>query len=139
MFEILLNKKNDINYEFYKVEEEDIKVAEERMGFSFPTMLKVFYREVGYGFIKGSPSFINRIMEPNDVADFMCEDEEYQFVDRTIYNEGDLIFFHISDQDFLTIELNGENSGAIKYFDGIIAIDLLDFVNKMMVDPNYFI
>ena len=28
---------------------------------------------------------------------------------------------------------------AVKYFDKIIAVDLIDFINKMMVNPNYFI
>lgn len=31
------------------------------------------------------------------------------------------------------------DSGAVKYFDEIIAVDLIDFINKMMVNPNYFI
>lgn len=140
MFEKFLkqikNKKNV--FEFYKLEEEDIKDAEERLGYSFPPILRAFYCEVGYGFIKENPSFINRIMAPDDVADFMCE-EEYQYVDKSIYSENEMIFFHIADEDFLTIEMLGDNSGAVKYFDEIIAVDLIDFINKMMVNPNYFI
>ena len=78
-------------------------------------------------------------MAPNDVADFMCDDEEYQYVDKSIYSENEMIFFHIADEDFLTIEMLGDNSGAVKYFDEVIAVDLIDFINKMMVNPNYFI
>lgn len=88
MFENLLkeikNKKNV--FEFYKLEEEEIKDAEERLGYSFPPILRA----------------------------------------------------HIADEDFLTIEMLGD-SGAVKYFDEIIAVDLIDFINKMMVNPNYFI
>lgn len=140
MFENLLkeikNKKNV--FEFYKLEEEEIKDAEERLGYSFPPILRAFYCEVGYGFIKGSPSFINRIMAPDEVADFMRDEEEYQYVDKSIYSENEMVFYHIADEDFLTIEMLGD-SGAVKYFDEIIAVDLIDFINKMMVNPNYFI
>lgn len=141
MFEKLLKEMKNTKkaFEFYKLEEEEIKNAEERLGYSFPTILRAFYSEVGYGFIKGSPSFINRIMAPDDVADFMCDDEKYQYVDKSIYSENEMIFFHIADEDFLTIELLGENSGAIKYFDDVIAVDLIDFINRMLVNPNYFI
>lgn len=141
MFEELLKEihNKDNKYEFYKVEDQEVNLAEERMGYLFPPKLKQFYSEVGYGFIKGSPSFINRIMTPSDVADFMCDDEEYQYVDKSVYNECEMVFFHISGEDYLTIELYGDNEGAIKYFDEIIAVDFIEFIEKMMSNPNYFV
>ena len=52
---------------FYPVTENKIKEAEKALNLKFPKELVHFYREVGYGFIKGSEFNINRIMGPYSV------------------------------------------------------------------------
>lgn len=52
------------NIRIHNIEEKDIELAENRMHFRFPEELRCFYSEIGYGFIKGSKSFTNRIMPP---------------------------------------------------------------------------
>lgn len=127
------------NLTFHKVSEQEILDAEKRMGFSFPPSLREFYLEIGYGFLKNTPNFINRIMEPSDVADFVCLEEEYMYVDRSIYPENELVFMHISGEDFLALEYDGGCEGAVKYLGEIIASSFADFLKKMIEKPNYYI
>lgn len=136
-FKSNVEKRNDLI--FYEVSEEAIRDAEKRMGFRFPKSLETFYREIGYGFIKGSPNFINRIMAPEDIADFVCDSEEYEFVDKSIYDEDELVFMHLSDEDFLTIEYKDGNGEVIKYFGDIIAYSFEEFLEKILEKPNYYI
>ena len=75
---------NDFN-QFYCVNQDEIFNAESRMKCSFPEELKLFYEEIGFGFISRDINFFNRIMSPSDIADFMCDDELYDYVDKTIY------------------------------------------------------
>lgn len=72
------------NIRIHNIEEKDIELAENRMHFRFPEELRYFYSEIGYGFIKGSKSFANRIMPPDDVADYVCFDSFFEYVDRSI-------------------------------------------------------
>jgi hypothetical protein len=61
---------NELENKTYKISEDDILKAEQRMGISFPDDLKQSYLEVVYGFIKGqSANAINRILGPGAVAD----------------------------------------------------------------------
>ncbi len=137
--EIKIKLLNDKNVKLFDVTSEEIEKAEERMGFLFPKSLKAFYCEVGYGFVKTSPNFINRIMSPSDIADFICDDEQYEYIDKSLYDEYEIVFMHISDEDFLTIEYKDNKEGAIKYFGVRIADSLIEFLEKMIEVPNYYI
>lgn len=136
-FKSNVEKRNDLI--FYKVTEDEIADSEKRIGFRFPQSLDTFYREVGYGFIKSSPNFINRIMAPMDIADFVCNGEAYEFVDRSIYDKNELVFMHISDEDFLTMEYKDGKEGTVKYFGRTIADSFMEFLGRMLEMPGYYI
>lgn len=124
---------------FFQVKEEEIEQAEKRMNFKFPNCIKEFYREIGYGFIGKNPYFINRIMAPDDIADYVCGDDVYEYVDKSIYGDDELVFMHISDEDFLTIKCSGELEGKIIYFGRKIANSFEEFIKEMYNNPNYYI
>ncbi len=109
------------------------------MGFRLPSSIRDFYCEAGYGFIKTDVNFYNRIMAPGEIADFMCDSEEYGYVDKSIYDEDEVPFMQIAYEDFLTIEYKNGEEGAIKYFGEIIAESFSEFLDKMMESPNYYI
>ncbi|WP_326493211.1 SMI1/KNR4 family protein [Clostridium estertheticum] len=70
--------------------------AENRMKRKFPNELKLFYQEIGYGFLcKDDKIHTNRIMHPSDIANFYCEDEVYSYVDRDLYESNEMIFFDL--------------------------------------------
>lgn len=132
------NEKNDENFIFYPVSEEDILQAETRIGFSFPSGLKQFYREIGYGFMHSDRDEIERIMHPDDIADFICKDEVYAGFDTDFYQEDELVFFHISGDDFLTIRYAHGEEGEVVCFHRTIAPSFEDFIFKMYTNPGYF-
>ena len=117
------------------ISEGEIESAEKRMQFSFPEELRCFYSEIGYGFIRGSKSFANRIMPPVAVADYVCFDDFYEYVDRSIYSDDDIPFFDLSAEDFLMIRKDGK----IVYFGDIIADSFTEFIEKELENPDYFI
>ena len=133
-----VKEENNEIYIFYPVSESDITDAEKRMGFKFPNSLKQFYREIGYGFMAYGGNNINRIMHPDDIADYFCDDEVYDYVDKEYYEKDELVFFHISGQDFLTMVYDGKKEGEILCFHRKIADSFEDFISKMYAEPNYF-
>ncbi len=128
---------NNYNH-FYPVSQDEIIKAEKRIQIVFPAELINFYNEVGYGFLSSDKYYINRIMSPTDIADFMCNEEPYDCIDRSIYEENEMAFMHISGEDFLTILLDGVDKGSIMYFGTIIAESFYSFVEKMYNEPNFY-
>ena len=65
-------------------------------------------------------------MPPDDVADYVCFDSFFEYVDRSIYSAEDILFFHLSDEDFLMIRKDWK----IVYFGEVIADSFIDFMRK---------
>lgn len=136
-----MQSENEKKHIFYSINKSEITDAENRMQIEFPSQLKEFYFQIGYGFLcKDDKTHTNRIMEPDDIADFYCEDEIYEYVDRDLYEEDEMVFFDLGGEgDFLTIKLEGNDQGAVYYFGRKIADSLMEFVTKMDVETNYYI
>lgn len=132
---------NNSRHIFYRINEDEIINAEERLAEKFPNQLKEFYLEIGYGFLCTEDKVrINRLMHPDDIADFYCDDEIYAHVDRDMYESDEMIFFDLGGEgDFLTLKINGENLGAVYYFGRKIADTLKGFIEKMDLETNYYI
>lgn len=138
MFEYI-KQLESTNTKFYPIDISEISNAEEQMGFEFPESLKAFYKEIGYGFFGSNKNFINRLMSPEDIADYVCGADIYEYVDKSFYGENELVFFHISDEDFLTIVYKGENKGNILYFGDKVADNFQEFIKKIINIPDYYI
>jgi hypothetical protein len=129
---------------FYNINEEEIIEAEQTMNRRFPKELRNFYLEIGYGFFcKDDTTRTNRIMHPNDIALYYVNDSEYEYVDKEIYGEQELIFFDLGGEgDFLTINIASENKDGkceILYFGRKIASSLLNFLFNMNIKTNYYL
>ncbi len=87
---------NELENKTYKVAENDILKAEQRMDISFPNDLKQLYFDVGYGFIKGqSVNATNRILGPGALADLRLREGIFEFdpdLDELFDDEDKLIF-----------------------------------------------
>lgn len=101
--------KND-KHKFIRLQENELLDAEERLGFELPNELRDFYLEVGYGFIKGSDgNAINRIMDPDTIADITLREGIYEFDPdlEGIYEDDDkLVFYEVNEGVYLTLDLN---------------------------------
>ncbi|MDR4887507.1 SMI1/KNR4 family protein [Fredinandcohnia sp. QZ13] len=133
------NKENS----FYPVTEKEIKEVKKELNLNFPKELVNFYKEVGYGFIKGSEFNINRIMDPYSVRDFRLRVNDFEFYpDIEIYDEFEnnkLIFFEGSESALMSIELNEKNNSPVYYYDIQIATALEEFLRKIEENDKYYL
>lgn len=125
-------------FKAYKVHENEIAEAENKMGISFPDDLRNFYKEVGYGFVNSEPGAINRLIGPLGCADIRLREDIYEYDPDLemyeIYEENSVIFFEVNEGVYMSI---GLNDGKIYFADKIVAESLLDFLKKI-VEPDYW-
>lgn len=128
---------------YYPVTENEIKEVEKELDLKFPEELINLYLEVGYGFIKGSESNINRIMDPFSVRDFRLRVNDFEYYpDIEIYDEFEnnkLIFFEGSETALMSIELNKNNRSPVYYYDIQIATSLEEFLRKIEENDKYYL
>ena len=133
--------KND-KHKFIRLQENELLDAEERLGFELPNELRDFYLEVGYGFIKGSDgNAINRIMDPDTVADITLREGIYEFDPdlEGIYEDDDkLVFYEVNEGIYLTLELNTPQQTPVYFFETQIAGSFEEFIRKVDEDAEYF-
>lgn len=135
--------KDDNRNKFYPVKIEEIEKLEKELNLKISKELKDFLLQVGYGFIYGSGSNINRIMDTDSIRDFRLRKGDFEFYpDIEIYDEYEeekLIFFEGSESALISIELTDDNSSSIFYYDIKIADSLEEFLIKIQLDDNYYL
>ncbi|EMI14279.1 hypothetical protein C883_814 [Bacillus stratosphericus LAMA 585] len=133
---------NELENKTYKVSEDDILKAEQRMDISFPNDLRQLYLEIGYGFIKSqSANSINRIMGPGTVADIRLREGVFEFdpdLDELFDDENKLIFFEVNEGVYISLDLKLVNN-PVYYFDTQIAESLEDFFKKFLNNNEYYL
>jgi hypothetical protein len=136
---------------FYPVSEEYITEVEKNLKINFPSQLKEFYREVGYGFLvapKNCPeayhfSGVNRINPPDVIQDILLEGQASGLISEETFEflePGDLPFFEICDSSrFLLMKLNSENPNAIWDWDLKIEDSFERFIWRLYNEgPAYY-
>ncbi|MFS3915238.1 SMI1/KNR4 family protein [Bacillus australimaris] len=133
---------SELENKTYKVSEDDILKAEQRMDISFPNDLKQLYLEIGYGFIKGqSANAINRIMGPGAVADIRLREGIFEFdpdLDEFFEDDNKLIFFEVNEGVYISLDLQLINN-PVYFFDTKIAESLEDFFKKFLNNNEYYL
>lgn len=128
--------------QFYPVNQAEIKNSESKLGIQIPELLKEFYAEVGYGFLKSKVDNINRIMDPESVLDFRLRQHDFEFYpDVEIYNQFEddkLVFFEANEVALLSIGFAAENKGKIYYYDKEIAPNLVELLDRLMEDDTFY-
>ncbi|MFB6731491.1 SMI1/KNR4 family protein [Bacillus mobilis] len=130
---------------FYPLPKEEIAEAEDLLKMQFPKELKRFYEEIGYGFLKTNKTLINRFMDPFSVADFRLRQDIYEYnpnLDDVDDDDESLVFFEVTELNFLTIKFKEENElGQCPIYseDEKIADSLEEFLIKMEGNPDYYI
>ena len=128
--------------QFYPVKLDEIKNSESKLAIQIPELLKEFYLEVGYGFLKSKVANINRIMDPESVLDFRLRQHDFEFYpDIEIYNQFEddkLVFFEANEVALLSIGFAAENKGKIYYYDKEIAPNLVELLEQLMEDDTFY-
>lgn len=139
MFERIVQKKGN---KFYHVSEDVITTVQEELGIILPKELKEFYKQVGYGFLRSDKYNFNRVMSPKSLCEFRfrkgqfsndSELELYEDLER-----DKLIFFEISEGNYLSIGFSKNNIGNVFYGKSKIANSLKEFLEKYQEDESYF-
>ena len=120
--------------QFYPVNLDKIRDSESKLAIQIPDLLKEFYAEVGYGFLKSKVDNINRIMDPESVLDFRLRQHDFEFYpDIEIYKQ-----FEANEVALLSIGFAAENKGKIYYYDKEIAPNLVELLDRLMEDDTFY-
>ena len=138
MFEKIINRTGN---KFYSVNSNTVEEAQETLGIILPKELKAFYRQVGYGFLYSKEYKFNRIMSPQSLCEFRFRKGMYSNdTDLDVYEDYErdkIIFFEISEGNYLSIGFSKGNNGEIFYGKRKIANSLSEFLIKYQEDENY--
>lgn len=128
---------------FYNVEVMEIENVQKALNIILPRSLRIFYQEVGYGFLHSKEDNINRIMDPSSVCEFRTQKGQFagssQAEDFKIYEEDKLVFFEVSEVVYISIGFTGSNGEKIFYRNKKIADSIEEFLEQYMKDENYFL
>ncbi|WP_425363837.1 SMI1/KNR4 family protein [Candidatus Tisiphia endosymbiont of Hybos culiciformis] len=113
---------------FTKTNFQDVKNAEDKLGFEFPESLKIFWLEIGSGVLSKSINgnsalcYANYILRPNEIADIMIlkEESDYilpeavEYIEEGYIKSNDIIFFEIGDMSsFLVMKPGTDKPDAV--------------------------
>jgi hypothetical protein len=141
---------------FTRVALQDIKNAEERLGFEFPKSLKEFWLEIGSGVINkainGKDAFYhaNYIFRPDEIADIMLlrEESDYilpeaaEYIGKGYIKDNDIIFFEIADMSsFLVMKPSSDKPNAVYDEIGTLIEEYFEkFIWRLYYEsPDYYI
>ena len=114
------------------LDESEITAAEERMGLRFPSELRNFYLNIGYGFLGSRSGATDRIMHPGSVADFRLHAGAYQHFPQMKtydkYTRERLIFFQVTEREFFSIQLTTKYTQKIYLLDKVVAYSFEEFL-----------
>ena len=136
------NQENNLKHNFYRVRFENIELAEDSI--QLPIELKLFYKEVGYGFFYKNLNSFNRLFSPMQVKQINLREDFYEFdpdleLYKTDFYKDKLIFFEVNEGVYLLIDKNDiKGKNAIYYFDDKIANSLEEFLDRFDKEEHYF-
>lgn len=136
---------------FYPVSVDKIANAEHKLGYCFPSQLKAFYKEIGFGILESPENppegyhfyGVNRIIDPLSLADIVLNGPESEQIMPATYKllePGDLPFFEMYDSShFLLMKLNSDNPNAVWFYDTKIEDSFEKFIWRLYYEsPSYY-
>ncbi len=134
---------------FEPVSNTKISEAEDRLRFAFPSELKKFYLEIGYGFFTKSflerdtsgMDYSNRLLDPLSIADIMLLGyESGQLHPDVEFKPGDMPFFEVDGGDtFLFMRPQSEKPNAVYGMLGeLIEEDFEKFIWRLYYESPTF-
>jgi hypothetical protein len=145
--------KNNV---FFPVEYGELEEAEQLLGYPFPSELRAFYEQIGYGYLStphvpppGHHQSGNEILPPLTAARFALGIREWEGQENWISQDfiedelkpGDLPFFEMYDSSyFMVMKPLSENPNAVWYMGRKKIEDSFEtFIRNLYYDdPNYY-
>jgi len=131
-----LKQKSILKHSFHDLASDTIRAVEQDI--MIPNDLKVFWEQIGYGFMFNDSYSIDRFLDPEEYKRINLGLEYYEFdPDSEFFRENydRTIFFEVNEGVLLTIDKITEE---IYYFDEKIANSLLDFLKRFDLEGHYF-
>jgi hypothetical protein len=137
---------------FWPVSQEEIDDFEQKIGIAIPSELKIFYQEIGYGFLTHTNKHdaiydfcdTNRIIPPPDLADIILNGASSGLIMDFAFEDlspGDFPIFEIGDSTrFMIMKPLSDNPNAV-WFQGWEKIEdsFERFIyNLYYDDPAYY-
>lgn len=140
VFQVGDTNGKDSEHCFHSIPHGQLEHAEQRMGCAFPAQLRDFYQHIGCGFLcQSDVNFVDRIMDPESVADFTLREGRYKLSSyHEFLEEDELVFLELGDDCYLTMASSGDAT-EIRYYGEVVASDLTEFLGKMEDTANYFV
>lgn len=139
MFEKIVQR---IGNKFYSIKSNAVEEAQKELGIILPDELTEFYKQVGYGFLYSKEYRFNRIMSPKSLCEFRFRTGSYSNAsDLDLYEDYErnrIIFFEISEGNYLSIGFSQGNKGEIFYGKTKIANSLKEFLINYQENESYF-
>ena len=131
--------KSKEKYKFYPIDDNEIKEVEKKLKIKFPYEMELFFKEIGYGFIKGEQDFVNLIMPPRLIADFQLETGEYEGYYKYDYIQKDeIVIMDLGSDIYICLKIKGKLKGKICFGLNVIANSFDEFIQKLYNEPNYY-
>ena len=137
---------HDSPNDFYPVSKREIEIAEERLGFLFPSDLKTFFEEIGCGFLKigvddskRDPSLVNRFLSPKEIADILL-DEDNMMRPYEGFLKGVMPFFDVGENTYLVLRPKSRTPNKVFWPDGkeTIAETFHEFVERLHKNADFY-
>lgn len=133
---------------FYSVPIEHILEAEGQLGYPFPSQLKEFYQQIGYGVFRHNYDYShtinpsNRLIDPNSIAAIKLEGFESGQIKPDVEFEADeLPFFEVSGGGaiFFTLKPLSDNPNRVWDDDNILEESFERFIWRLYYErPDYY-
>ncbi|MBH8583848.1 SMI1/KNR4 family protein [Thermoactinomyces sp. CICC 10735] len=132
---------------FYPLNEREVEAAEKRLNRTFPKELRDLYLHIGYGFMwtVKDRMFINRIMDPDSVADLLLGEnvyEDYYLADEFAEQPHLFPFFEVGDDIMISLDLSKETDNGnhpVDYTGLKVANSLEEFLRKLDAEKDYYL
>ncbi|HUE74939.1 MAG TPA: SMI1/KNR4 family protein [Pirellulaceae bacterium] len=129
---------------FLPVSIDEIESAERRLGYEFPSELRAFYCEVGYGFwsqgvqdAEADRYVINRVIPPYEVAELVCN-QENELRPHGGLAEGELPFFDLGERDYFVIKSHSDNPNRVWFYDTVLTESVVEFFDRLYERARFY-
>jgi hypothetical protein len=131
---------------YYPIDPSEIDESERRLGYRFPSELREFFREIGYGFFKSASdphdkrdyNYINRFLAPSQVADLLLGAEPDEIPSEG-FGEGEIPFFEVGDQLYLVVRPTSVLPNQVCWpFGDHVADSLVEFTENLARDARFY-
>jgi hypothetical protein len=129
---------------FWPVSKDNIEEEEKKLGFSFPSELKAFWLEIGYGFFKQGIedtglTHVNRVLSAKSVRRMLLDPSDLARP-REGFPEGVMPFFDLGESTYLVLRPTSTHPHRVYWPGGkeVITETVVEFFTKLYRNASFY-